>query len=105
MTAMGESGSIAAEDRAERLERLRLLVLDRLIDILENGVPVQKPDPKSGLVAEIGRAPAPPAYLSAAIRFLKDHAAATDAALEDDLSSLLCDPADFEDEDHEDDGR
>ena len=95
-----------AEAIRERLTHLRRLVLERLIEILENGVPVQKPDPKSGRVAEIGRAPAPPAYLSAAIRFLKECGGAPDPNLDEELGALLGEAAAFgdncDDEDEED---
>lgn len=92
-----------AVDLRDGFDRLRAIVLERLIDVLENGVPVQKPDPKSGCVAEIGRAPAPPAYLSAAIRFLKDNGTVLAAEGADELDTLLADLPDFDDDDEEDD--
>lgn len=90
-----------------RLQRLEQLVLDRLIDILENGVPVLKPDAKTGVVAELGRTPAPPAYLSAAIRLLKDKGAGGGAGADAEaeaasLGALLRDLPVFDDD--EDDG-
>lgn len=87
------------------LERLRALVLERLIELLEQGVPVQKPDAKTGRVIEMGRAPAPPAYLSAAIRFLKDNGAVVAVDGADELSGLLDDLPCFDhDEDDLEDG-
>lgn len=81
------------------LARLRALVLERLIELLEQGVPIQKPDAKTGQVAELGRAPAPPAYLSAAIRFLKDNGAVAEGAGADELNALLDDLPSFDGED------
>ncbi|MEM9726284.1 MAG: hypothetical protein AAF909_12610 [Pseudomonadota bacterium] len=92
-------------DLRDGFDRLRAIVLERLIDVLENGVPVQKPDPKSGCVAEIGRAPAPPAYLSAAIRFLKDNGTVLSPEGTDDLEAFLAELPSFDDdEDEEGDG-
>lgn len=84
------------------LERLRALVLARLIDILENGAPVQKPDAKTGLIVEIGRAPASPAYFSAAIRFLKENGATATAEGVEDLEAVLAALPDFDDEEDDD---
>lgn len=95
------AASAQAGGETDRLQKLRGLVVERLIDILENGVPVQKPDPKTGLAAEIGRAPAPPAYLSAAIRLLKDftdNSSPGAAEEQETLASLLEDLAEADDE-------
>lgn len=97
MSPASQGAGEAAALPPERMQRLRALILDRLIDILENGVPVQKPDARTGQVAEIGRAPAPPAYLSAAIRFLKEQGAEPAEAC-DDLAALLDETPEFEDE-------
>lgn len=55
-----------------RLARLYDLVLERLIDFLADGLPVHKADAKTGELRLVGRSPAPPAYVSAAIKLLKD---------------------------------
>lgn len=95
--------SVGAAAFRDGLERLRALVLERLIELLEHGVPVQKPDAKSGRIAELGRAPAPPAYLSAAIRFLKDNGVVAATENAEDLGALLEDLPHFEENEDDED--
>lgn len=51
------------------LDELHLITAATLADYIKNGVPVL--DKESG--AEVGRVPAAPAYIAAAIKFLKDN--------------------------------
>jgi hypothetical protein len=84
------------EDCLAAYHELHCLTLERLIDVLKNGVPIQKSSGKDAEVVEIGRAPAPPAYISAAIRFLKDAGVWTSANGRTELEDLLDGFEDFD---------
>lgn len=85
-----------------RLSRLYDLVLERLIEILAEGLPVQKTDAKTGETRQVGRTPAPPAYVSAAIKLLKDAGRWSGQGDEDRLESLLEGLPSFEDGEDDD---
>lgn len=78
------SGADALADAGAELERLRALVVRRLIEILERG--------------DSERAP-PAAYLSAAIKLLKDAGVFAESAEADEVSALLADLPSFDDDD------
>lgn len=90
LSGIGPSGAAAGGAPDDRLTRLYDLTVDRLIEILADGVPIQKNDAKTGETRVIGRAPAPPAYVSAAIKLLKDAGAwAADDPTSGDIAQML----------------
>lgn len=82
--------------RAAQLDRLEALVLTRLIDLLEQGQPIQKAAGPDGQAVEIGRAPAGAAYVAAAIRVLKEAGKWSDGAPDADFGAGLGELPDFD---------
>ncbi|MCI4664211.1 MAG: hypothetical protein MRY74_05775 [Neomegalonema sp.] len=86
------------------VDRLMRSVTQRLIEFCELGVPVLKTDAKTGETKLVGRAPAPAAYISAAVKFLKEAGAfggGVSPAAATELDAQLAALPDFDDSDDE----